>query len=83
MRSRFLCQRSAGSTDDLCRHGAVDGWHREATRWGLGPHAQVGGGRAEMLTVDLDREGYIFDCDLSNFEDLNLNEHSKEKLVSS
>ena len=79
----MLCQRSAGSTDDFCRHWAVDGWHKEATRRGLRPHAQVGGGRAEMLTVDLDREGYIFDCDLSNFEDLNLNEHSKEKVVSS
>ena len=79
----MLCQRSAGSTDDFCRHRAVDRWDKEATRWGLGPHAQVGGGRAEMLTVDLDREGYIFDCDLSNFEDLNLNEHSKEKVVSS
>ena len=52
----LLCQRSAGSTYNFCRHGAVDGWHKEATRWRLRPHAQVGGGRAEMLNVDLERE---------------------------
>ena len=56
----------------------------EATRCGLGPHANVGSVRAEILTVDLDnREGYILECDLNNFEELNLNDSSKQQVVSS
>ena len=83
-RSRLLGQWSAGTTDDFSRHGAVEGWHKEATRWGLGPHANVGSVRAEILTVDLDnREDYILECDLNNFEELNLNDSSKQQVVSS
>ena len=51
---------------------------------GLGPHANVGSVRAEILTVDLDnREDYILECDLNNFEELNLNDSSKQQVVSS
>ena len=41
LRRSLLGQWSAGTTDDFSRHGAVEGWHKEATRWGLGPHARV------------------------------------------
>ena len=68
LRSRLLGQWSAGTTDDFSRHGAVEGWHKEAIRWGLGPHSNVGGMRAEMVTVHLDIEGYILECDLKNSE---------------
>ena len=44
----------------------------------------MGSVRAEILTVDLDnREGYILECDLNNFEELNLNDSSKQQVVSS
>ena len=44
----------------------------------------MGSVRAEILTVDLDnREDYILECDLNNFEELNLNDSSKQQVVSS
>ena len=55
---------------------SVEGWHKEAIRWGLGPHSNVGGMRAEMVIVHLDIEGYILECDLNNFDELNLNDSS-------
>ena len=36
-----------------------------------------------MFTVDLDREGYILECDLNNFDELNLNDSSSEQVMSS
>ena len=83
LRSRLLGQWSAGTTDDFSRHGAVEGWHKELPG-GAGATCQRGSVRAEILTVDLDnREGYILECDLNNFEELNLNDSSKQQVVSS
>ena len=48
--------------------------------WGHMPKWAVGEQRCSLWTWI---EKVIYSTDLSNFEDLNLNEHSKEKVVSS